>query len=131
MTVTSFTIGEVAKRAGIKASAIRFYEKSGLLPKPARTSGQRRYDETAIERLAVLEFAKNCGFTLAECHELFNGFRDDAPLSVRMQKLAGKKIAELDASIGRLNLMKQLLEESLKCKCIDIRECGRRICRAG
>ena len=44
------TIGEVAGRAGIKASAIRFYEKAGLLPKPNRTSGQRRYDDSAQHR---------------------------------------------------------------------------------
>lgn len=123
----AMTIGEVAGRAGIKASAIRFYEKAGLLPKPIRTGGQRRYDITAVERLAVLEFAKNCGFTLAECRELFNGFRDDAPLSVRMRKLAGKKIAELDALSHKAALMKELLEKSLQCKCMDLRECGRRI----
>src|SRR6267154_2519966 len=127
MSRNAMTIGQVAGRAGIKASAIRFYEKAELLPKPNRTSGQRRYDVTAIERLAVLEFAKNCGFTLAECRELFDGFRDDAPLSTRMQKLAGKKIAELDAMSRRIALMKELLENSQKCKCIDIRECGKRI----
>lgn len=121
------SIGEVAERAGIKASAIRFYEKAGLLPKPTRASGQRRYDITAVERLAVLEFAKDCGFTLAECRELFNGFRDDAPLSKSMQKLAGKKIAELDALSQRVGFMKDLLEKSQRCKCIDLRECGRKI----
>jgi MerR family redox-sensitive transcriptional activator SoxR len=117
----------VAARAGIKASAIRFYEKAGLLPQPNRSGGQRRYDATAVERLAILEFAKDCGFTLAECRELFNGFRDDAPLSSRMRKLAGKKIAELDALSRRVALMKELLENSLRCKCVDLRECGRRI----
>ena len=127
MSANALTIGQVAGRAGIKASAIRCYEKAGLLPKPNRASGQRRYDVTAVERLAVLEFAKNCGFTLAECRELFNGFRDDAPLSIRMQKLAGKKIAELDALGRRVTLMKELLEKSLKCKCLDLHECGRRI----
>src|SRR5260370_33394709 len=90
-------IGEVAKRAGIKASAIRFYEKSGLLPKPNWTSGQRRYDDSAIERVSVLEFAKDCAFTLAECRDLFNSFRDDAPLSSRMQQLAARKNAELES----------------------------------
>ena len=120
-------IGQVSQKTGLSVDAIRFYEKSGLLPKPNRTSGQRRYDDSAIERLSVLEFAKDCGFTLAECRELFNGFRDDAPLSIRMQKLAGKKIAELDALIRRITLMKELLEKSQRCKCIDIRECGRKI----
>jgi DNA-binding transcriptional MerR regulator len=125
--LNAMSIGEVAERAGINASAIRFYEKAGLLPKPVRASGQRRYDIAAVERLAVLEFAKDCGFTLAECRELFNGFRDNAPLSNRMQKLAGKKIAELDALGRRVKLMKQLLENSQKCKCIDLAECGRKI----
>ena len=123
----AMSIGEVAERAGIKASAIRFYEKAGLLPKPTRAGGQRRYDIAAVERLAVLEFAKDCGFTLAECRELFNGFRNDAPLSTSMQKLAGKKIAELDALSRRVTFMKELLEKSQRCKCLDLRECGRKI----
>jgi MerR family transcriptional regulator, redox-sensitive transcriptional activator SoxR len=58
------TIGEVAKKAGLRASAIRYYEKAGLLPKPVRTGGQRRYEGGILARLAVLERAKDCGFTL-------------------------------------------------------------------
>jgi MerR family redox-sensitive transcriptional activator SoxR len=121
------TIGQAAKLAGLRASAIRFYEKAGLLPKPVRASGQRRYDQTILERLAVLEFAKDCGFTLAECRQLFNGFRDHAPLSRRVQGLAGKKIAELNALAVRVTVMKQLLENAQSCRCLDLPECGRRI----
>jgi DNA-binding transcriptional MerR regulator len=61
---------------GPRASAIRFYEKAGLIPKPLRSGGQRRYDRTILDRLAVLEFAIECGFTLAEARQLFSGFRD-------------------------------------------------------
>ena len=123
----AMTIGQVAKQAGLRASAIRFYERAGLLPKPVRSSGQRRYDRTILERLALLEFAKECGFTLAEIRQLFNGFRDEAPLSVRMQGLARKKIAELDALTRRIAVMKEFLEKAQACRCIDLQECGRRM----
>src|SRR5713226_10752826 len=99
------TIGEVAKRAGLRASAIRFYEKAGLLPKPVRSGGQRRYDGAILERLALLEFAKECGFTLAEVRQLFNGFRAEAPLSERLRSLARQKIMELDALTQRVAVM--------------------------
>src|SRR5262249_12245793 len=96
------TIGEVAKQARLRASAIRFYEKRGLLPKPIRSSGQRRYDAGILERLAVLERAKDCGFTLEEARMLFGGFRGDAPVSERWRALAARKIAELDALSERI-----------------------------
>ena len=121
------TIGEVAKQAGLRASAIRFYEKSGLLPKPVRSGGQRRYERGILERLAVLERAKDCGFTLEEVRTLFNGFRGEVPLSKRWQSLARKKIAELDALTERIGVMRGLLERAERCRCLDFEECGRRI----
>jgi DNA-binding transcriptional MerR regulator len=121
------TIGEVAKQGGLRASAIRYYEKSGLLPKPIRSGGQRRYDSTILERLAVLERAKDCGFTLEEVRTLFNGLRGDVPLSKRWQDLASRKIVELDALTERIAVMKGLLERAQRCRCIDVQECGRRI----
>ena len=120
------TIGEVAKQAGMNASAIRFYEKAGLLPRVARTGGQRRYGETILPRLALLDWAKGCGFTLAEIRELF-GKSGEAPLSHRMQKLCGKKLEELEALAQRITVMRDLLERAQKCRCIDVEECGGRI----
>jgi MerR family redox-sensitive transcriptional activator SoxR len=90
------TIGQVAKEAGLAASAIRFYEHAGVLPKPMRIGGRRHYDSSVLERLAVLERAKACGFSLAEARQLFYGFRGDTPPSQRWQMLAQRKIAELD-----------------------------------
>jgi MerR family redox-sensitive transcriptional activator SoxR len=116
------TIGEVAKRAGLRASAIRFYEQAGLLPKPARAGGQRRYDSAILERLAVLERAKNCGFTLEEIRRLFHG---EGRHSERWRSLARKKIAELDSAAERIAAMKALLEK--RCQCADLAECGRLI----
>jgi MerR family redox-sensitive transcriptional activator SoxR len=116
------TIGEVAKQTGVRASAIRFYEKSGLLPKPLRSGGQRRYDASILLRLAVLERAKKCGFTLDEVRQLFS---DVGAPSERWLRLAQKKIAELEALAQRVASMKTMLET--RCLCSDLDECGRRI----
>lgn len=120
------TIGEVAKQARLNASAIRYYEKAGLLPRATRSGGQRRYDESILAHLALLGWAKGCGFTLDEIRELF-GKSGEAPLSHRMQKLCGKKIEELEAQAQRIAFMRDLLERAQKCRCIDVAECGGRI----
>ncbi|MBV8071657.1 MAG: MerR family transcriptional regulator [Acidobacteriaceae bacterium] len=65
------TIGWVAKESGLAASTIRFYEKAGVLPKPSRVGGRRQYASSVLERLAVVERAKACGFTLTEIRQLF------------------------------------------------------------
>ncbi len=114
------TIGEVAKRTGLTTSAIRFYERAGLLPKPVRSSGQRRYELAILDRIAVLERAKACGFTLAEVGLLFNGHEKH---STKWRRLAAKKIAELDAALQRVAAMKELLERP--CQCATEAECGR------
>jgi len=121
------TIGQIARQAGVRASAIRFYEQAGLLPKPSRQSGQRKYDESVLDRLAVLEYAKDCGFTLAECKQLFHGFSDNASMSRRVQDIAARKISELDALAQRIRIMKQVLEGAQRCRCIDLQECAKKI----
>lgn len=119
------TIGEVARQTGLRTSAIRFYEKAGLLPKPVRSSGQRRYDRSILGRLAVLQRAKDCGLTLEEARGLFN---DQGRPSERWQRIARKKIAELDAMVERIQLMRDLLER--RCQCADLDECGRKMVEA-
>ena len=116
------TIGEVAKRSGLRPSAIRYYERVGLLPAPARSSGQRRYDSRILARLAVLKRAKNCGFTLDEVRQLFN---DTGRPSERWQRVAQQKAVELDALIDRIRGMKNLIVR--RCQCADLDECGRRM----
>ena len=119
------TIGQVAKEAGLAASAIRFYEQAGVLPRPIRVGGRRHYDSSVLERLAVLERAKACGFTLAEARQLFFGFRGDTPPSQRWQMLAQRKISELDELARKIAATRALLERP--CVCEDLAECGRRI----
>ena len=119
------TIGEVAKKTGLRTSAIRYYERAGLLPKAPRYGGQRRYDDSVLWRLAVLERAKQCGFTLREVRLLFSGVGRPAE---RWEWLAPRKIAELDVLIERATKMKDLLAR--RCQCSDFDECGRKLVKA-
>lgn len=119
------TIGQVAKESGFAASAIRYYEQSGLLPKPVRVGGRRQYDRSILERLAVLERAKACGFSLEEMRRLFYGFRENTPPSERWQTLAARKLAELAELEHKIAAVKEMLQRP--CACQDLAECGRRI----
>src|ERR1035441_9213651 len=78
-----------------------------------------------LERLALLERTKACGFSLAEVRQLFYGFREGIPPSERWQILARRKIAELDELAGKIVATKELLQRP--CACKDLAECGRRI----
>lgn len=119
------TIGQVAKECGLAASAIRYYEQAGVLPKPVRIGGRRLYDRSVLERLAVIGRARACGFSLAEVRQLFYGFPEGSPPSQRWQTLAQRKIAELDELARKIAAIKELLLRP--CHCQDLAECGRRI----
>jgi len=119
-----FAIGEVARRAGIRTSALRYYERIGLLPAPRRVSGRRRYDERTVQMLKVIQLAQGAGFTVAEIQTLLHGFAPDTPPAARWQPLARKKLEELDALIARAQQMKQVLATGLNCGCLRLEECA-------
>lgn len=129
MARATFSIGEVARQTRVRASAIRFYEDAGLLPPAVRHGGQRRYSEAILDRLAVLEYAKQSGFTLEEIRRLFHVSPEGSPLSARWQELAAAKISELDRQMEKIHAMQEMLRSALKCRCIEVEECGRRIRR--
>jgi MerR family transcriptional regulator, redox-sensitive transcriptional activator SoxR len=125
------TISEVARQVGLRASAIRYYEEIGILPAPTRSSGQRRYDQTVLHRLAVIQRARQTGFTLTEIRELFFGFREGTPASQRWRKLSQRKMAELDKLSEQIRSMQEVLRRLQGCKCNALDECGRGIFRKG
>jgi MerR family redox-sensitive transcriptional activator SoxR len=126
------TISEVARQVGLQPSAIRYYERVGVLLPAQRTSGQRRYDSTVLYRLAVIQLARLTGFTLDEIRELFFGFREVAPASQRWQKLSRRKIAELDELMGQIRAMRALLQKMMECcHCDTLDQCGKGILRKG
>jgi MerR family transcriptional regulator, redox-sensitive transcriptional activator SoxR len=117
------TISEVAQQAGLRTSAIRYYESVNLLPTPKRVSGQRRYSPDVLRRLSFIQVAQAAGFTLAEMQTLFNGLNGGEPLSERWRTLARKKMSEVDALILRAYGMKTMLENGLNCGCLSLDEC--------
>ena len=119
----ALSIGDVARRAGVRTSALRYYEAAGILPAPARAGGRRWYDAAAIRRIEMLQFAQQAGFTLKEIKILFDGLGNDAPLSARWQTLARKKLVELETMGARIKQMRHMLQLGLKCGCIRIEDC--------
>lgn len=119
------TIGELASRAGLAASTIRYYEEVKLLPRPTRASGRRVFDEQTLDRLLVITFAKEAGFSLREIRQLFDGFASDTPAGERWKKLATAKLEEMEALAARVDAMKKLLREALRCGCVELDACGK------
>jgi MerR family transcriptional regulator, redox-sensitive transcriptional activator SoxR len=70
MVEETLSIGEIAGRARVSVSAIRFYERQGLLPEPERVGGQRRYEAVTVKRLGIIAAAKRAGFSLSEIGDL-------------------------------------------------------------
>jgi MerR family redox-sensitive transcriptional activator SoxR len=120
-------IGELARRAGCNASAIRYYEKRGLLAAPYRSGGQRRYSQDALDRVLLIGFASAMRFTLGEIKLFLNGLREDAPLGPRWKRLAQRKIQEVEENIRHARRLKSLLEHLLQCRCISLQVCVRRL----
>jgi MerR family redox-sensitive transcriptional activator SoxR len=115
-------IGEVARRAGVRVSLIRYYEDIGLLPEPARLSGQRRYDETVLRRLSVIDVAQRAGLSLTEIRELVEHGND--PMNDRLRELAARRLPEIDALIERAQRVRTWLQTATGCECQAIDDCA-------
>ena len=125
----ALTISQVARQFGLRSSALRYYEQIGILPPVARISGQRRYDEASLRRLALIQRARDAGFSLEDTRELFAGFRPGVPASQRWQQVSKRKLTEIEESIARLSAMKDLLRRMSNCRCDALDECGAAILR--
>lgn len=115
-------IGEVAEQAGLRKSAIRYYEQIGLLPEPDRVSGQRLYEPTVLRRLALIDVSQRAGLSLDEIGELLEAGTN--PISGQMQELAARKLPEVEALIARAEAMRDWLKTAEGCGCESIDECG-------
>jgi len=122
----SLSISEVAKQLGLRPSSIRYYEQIGILPPAHRVSGQRRYDPSVLYRLAIIQRARQLGFTLTEIRQLFFGFRDSTRASERWRTLSQRKLAELDHLMEGIKAVRALLKKLMtKCQCNTLDECGK------
>src|SRR6516225_419386 len=122
------TISQVAGHLRLRPSAIRYYEQIGLLPPAERLSGQRRYDPAVLYRLAIIQRARQLGFTLDEIRQLFFGFRDVTRASERWRALSERKLAELDQLMDGIRAVRGLLKKLMtKCRCDTLDQCGKGI----
>jgi MerR family transcriptional regulator, redox-sensitive transcriptional activator SoxR len=124
MDDSTLTIGQLAQRFGLNASAIRYYEREGVLPEPARVSGQRRYGPDAVRRLEVLEAAKRAGFTLDEARLLLQRTSAGDPAFASLRELAQRKLPEVDALIARAQAMREWLVTATDCNCTTLDACA-------
>jgi len=126
----ALTISEVARQVGLHASAIRYYEQIGLLPRAQRVNGQRRYDAATLYRLAIIQWARQLGFTLDEIRQLFFGFRNFTRASERWHTLSRKKLDELDRLMDGIKAVRKLLRKMMRnCHCETLDQCGKGIFR--
>jgi len=118
------TIGEVARRAGVATSSIRYYERIGLLPEPERLHGQRRYDADVLGKLGFIGVAQSAGFKLREIKKLIDGIDSPDGMGEQMRSLSSRKLDEVEALLERTKAMKGWLETAEECGCATPAECA-------
>ena len=116
------TIGEVERRSGVKATTLRYYETLGVLPAPARMSGQRRYTVDVLRRLAIVDVAQRAGCSLDEIADLLAAA--DEPASDRLRALAARKLPEIERLIERAQAVGRWLEVASACECRTLDVCA-------
>jgi MerR family transcriptional regulator, redox-sensitive transcriptional activator SoxR len=119
----TLTVGQVAAEVGINASAVRYYERVGVLPVPERVSGQRRYAPEMVDRLRTIQAAQQAGFSLEEITQLLQG-AEDGHAAEQLRALAERKLPDVEALIERAEAMKQWLELARECRCGSLDVCG-------
>src|SRR5436190_21175348 len=117
-------VGEVAERAGVNVETLRYYERRGLLPEPARSpAGHRRYDEDTVRFVWAIKEAQGLGFTLAEIEEYLRLARSPTAASEAMRVRLAAKIDEVDGKIANLRSIREQLARVLGCACDSLDRC--------
>lgn len=117
--MSDLDIGEVARRSGMPASALRFYEEKGLIASIGRSGLRRQFDPSVIERLALILLGRRAGFSLDEIMQMFAP--DGRPKINR--KMLADKAAELDLTIRKLSAMRDGLKHAAACPAPSHMEC--------
>ena len=105
------TIGEVARRAGVATSAVRYYERRGLLAPDTRSSGQRRYEEGTLRRLVFIGMLQDAGLSLDDVAGIL-----DAGSVAEWKAIGTRRLEALDAEIARLQQAREVLAGALMCR---------------
>jgi MerR family transcriptional regulator, redox-sensitive transcriptional activator SoxR len=118
------TIAEVARRSGVAASALRFYEEKGLITSERAGSGHRRYPRAALRRIAFIVFAQRMGLTLEEVGvELAKLPENRVPERADWAKLSSGWTKRIDERIAELERLRAGLTECIGCGCLSLGQC--------
>ena len=119
----SLAIGDVGRLSGKAPSAIRYYEKVGLVEAPERISGRRRYPRTVVRTLAVIETAQRAGLSLDEIRLLLEATPSDHAATEQLREVAEQKLPLLREAIERAELVRRWLEDAARCQCPTLDDC--------
>jgi MerR family redox-sensitive transcriptional activator SoxR len=119
------TIGEIARRSGVAASALRFYEQRGLITSEREGAGHRRYPRAVLRRIAFIVFAQRIGLTLDEIGgELAKLPPHHAPTRRDWSRLSATWSTRIDERITELERLKRGLTECIGCGCLSLDRCA-------
>ncbi len=122
---TTLPISAVARRSGVAASALRYYEERGLIRSERPSAGQRRFPRSTLRRIAFIVFAQKVGLSLDEIGaELARLPADRAPTGEDWRKLSGNWTARIDARIAELQRLKEGLAGCIGCGCLSMEHCA-------
>jgi MerR family transcriptional regulator, redox-sensitive transcriptional activator SoxR len=116
------SIGEVAAATGLHASAIRYYEDAGVLPKADRVSGKRRYHPETIDRLLLIRFCSRLGMRLVDIRGLL-ATPAGSRAKVHWRRLVDGKLDEIADLINAARGVERILRESRDCDCVTLASC--------
>ena len=119
----SLSIGDVAAATGLHASAIRYYEDAGILPKPDRVSGKRRYHPDTIDRLMLIRFCSRLGMRLTDIRGLLTTPRGTRAKEY-WRRLVDGKLDEIAGLINAARGVERILRESRDCDCVTLESCA-------
>ena len=118
------TVGEIAKRSGVAASAVRFYETEGLIKATRNAGNQRRFARETLRRVAVIKVAQRLGIPLASIREALKGLPEGrTPTAADWNKLSARWRAELEERIAKLQQLRDQLSSCIGCGCLSLKDC--------
>jgi DNA-binding transcriptional MerR regulator len=120
---SELTIGETARRTGVPASTLRYWEAAGLLAASERVGGKRRYKPQTLRQISLIVLMKHGGFTLAEIDIVLAGLSDRAPPPGIWRELAERKLPEVNRALAQATAVKKILEQGLRCDCLSVDDC--------
>lgn len=124
VTISSWTVGQVAKRSGVKVSTLHFYEQKGLIYSTRNAGNQRRYKADVLRRVAVIKAAQKMGISLASIKQAFTSLPNErTPTMKDWGRLSSGWQAELNERIAYMERLRDSLTGCIGCGCLSMKNC--------